>query len=86
MQKRYRIAAASKTEVCSFNDPRTKTFRKPTVIVGGSRDQFFADAMVEVRVRGAGIKTAIFEGETHMVPIERARAVKQIVSDFFGSG
>ncbi|RYD83360.1 MAG: alpha/beta hydrolase [Verrucomicrobiaceae bacterium] len=57
-------------------------FRTPTVIVGGSRDQFFADAMVEVRVRGPGIKTAIFEGETHMVPIERARAVKQIVSDF----
>jgi pimeloyl-ACP methyl ester carboxylesterase len=60
-------------------------FRMSTMIVGGSRDQFFADAMAEARVRAPEIKTAIFEGETHMVPVERARVVKQIVSDFFGS-
>jgi pimeloyl-ACP methyl ester carboxylesterase len=58
-------------------------FRTPTIIIGGSRDQYFAEAMAEVRVRATEIKTAIFEGETHMVPVERARAVQQIVSDFF---
>lgn len=61
-------------------------FRVSTMIVGGSRDQFFADAIVEVRLLDPGIKTTFFEGETHMIPLERARAVKQIVSDFFSSG
>ena len=60
-------------------------YRTPTIIIGGSRDQFFAESMAEARVRAPEIKTAIFEGETHMVPVERARAVKQIVADFFGS-
>ncbi|WEZ82634.1 hypothetical protein P6U16_16495 [Rhizobium sp. 32-5/1] len=56
----------------------------PTIIIGGSRDQFFAEAMVEAHAYAPNLKTAIFEGETHMFPIERAKAVKKIVSGFLG--
>ena len=56
-----------------------KRLGKPEVI------RRYLEAMVEARVRTPNIKTSIFEGETHMVPVERAKAVKQIVSDFFSS-
>ncbi|WP_376778091.1 alpha/beta fold hydrolase [Rhizobium laguerreae] len=59
--------------------------RTPTIVVGGSRDQFFAEAMAEAHVSTPDIETSIFENETHMVPIERAKEVKQIISDFFSS-
>lgn len=58
----------------------------PMFIVGGTRDQFFAAAIVEASVRAPNIKTFLFEGETHMVPIERAKSVKRMVSDFLSSG
>lgn len=57
----------------------------PTLIIGGSRDQFFSEAMVKTRGGASGLTTSIFQGETHMVPVERASAVKRIVSDFFNS-
>lgn len=57
----------------------------PTLLIGGSRDQFFAEPMVEVSVRMPHVATSIFERETHMVPIERAKAVKQAVSAFLRS-
>jgi pimeloyl-ACP methyl ester carboxylesterase len=47
-----------------------------TLVIGGSRDQFFGDGMLErtaAAVPNASI--ALFAGETHMVPVERTRAV-----------
>lgn len=63
----------------------SEAFHTSTIIIRGSRDQFFSEAMLETRAGASGITSSIFEGETHMVPVERARAVKQIVSDFFSS-
>ncbi|HEX4954653.1 MAG TPA: alpha/beta hydrolase [Thermoanaerobaculia bacterium] len=47
-----------------------------TLILGGSRDQFFGDGMLE-RTAAAlpNASLALFPGETHMLPVERARAV-----------
>jgi pimeloyl-ACP methyl ester carboxylesterase len=47
-----------------------------TLVIGGSQDQFFGDGMLE-RTAAAVPKSSLvlFPGETHMVPIERARAV-----------
>lgn len=53
-----------------------------TLIIGGSRDQFFADTM---RIASQTIPTARlvqFEGETHMVPVERARDVRAELARF----
>jgi pimeloyl-ACP methyl ester carboxylesterase len=46
----------------------------PTLLVGGTQDQFFAEAMREAAIRLPHIKTLLLEKETHMVPIERAKA------------
>lgn len=53
----------------------------PTLIVGGSRDQFFAEAMVEAASRNC-VRVTILEGDTHMAPIESAAAVKRSIADF----
>ncbi|MBP2448354.1 alpha/beta fold hydrolase [Rhizobium leguminosarum] len=57
----------------------------PTLVIVGSRDPFFAEAVVEAGIRAPNLQTSMFEGETHMVPVERDKAVKQIVSTFLGS-
>ncbi|WP_137157350.1 alpha/beta hydrolase [Rhizobium sp. FKL33] len=54
----------------------------PTLMIGGSRDQFFAAAMMEASARFPHIEASIFPGETHMVPIERTREVRQVTAAF----
>ena len=55
----------------------------PCLIVGGTRDQFFGDGMPQ---RTAALlphaTLELFEGETHMLPIERARHVARIIRAF----
>jgi pimeloyl-ACP methyl ester carboxylesterase len=47
-----------------------------TLVIGGSRDQFFGDGMLERTAAAvADASLVLFPGETHMVPIERGRAV-----------
>jgi pimeloyl-ACP methyl ester carboxylesterase len=57
----------------------------PTTIIGGGRDQFFGESIVEAGVYAPHIRTSIFEGGTHMVPVECARVVKKLLSDLLGS-
>ena len=54
-----------------------------TLVVGGSADQFFGDGQME-RTAAAipGAQLALFEGETHMVPVEKSRAVAAKIRDF----
>lgn len=55
----------------------------PCLLVGGTRDQFFGDGMQQrtaALLPHATLK--LFEGETHMLPIERARHVARIVRTF----
>ena len=47
-----------------------------TLIIGGSRDQFFGDGMLERTAAAVpNASLVVLPGETHMVPVERAGAV-----------
>jgi pimeloyl-ACP methyl ester carboxylesterase len=47
-----------------------------TLVIGGSQDQFFGDGMLERTAAAVpNASLVLFPGETHMVPVERARAV-----------
>jgi pimeloyl-ACP methyl ester carboxylesterase len=59
-----------------------RTLYAPTLIIAGSRDQFFADAIEEAGASIQDVRLSVFEGETHMVPVERAAAVKQALETF----
>lgn len=54
-----------------------------TLVLGGSRDQFFGDGMFEATAAALpSASLVLFPGETHMVPVERARAVAAEVRAF----
>jgi pimeloyl-ACP methyl ester carboxylesterase len=54
-----------------------------TLIVGGTRDQFFdVEAMNETARSIPAARLELFRNETHMLPIERARDVARVVSGF----
>jgi len=47
-----------------------------TLVIGGSQDQFFGDGMIERTATALpNASLALFSRETHMVPVERPRAV-----------
>ncbi|HYD14916.1 MAG TPA: alpha/beta hydrolase [Hyphomicrobium sp.] len=55
----------------------------PTLVVGGSDDQFFgAGVFRETAAMIAGARLALFDRETHMLPLERADAVAQELRRF----
>lgn len=55
----------------------------PTLIVGGTRDQFFdRGALEETAAAIASAKLVLVEGETHMLPIERPHVVSQAIATF----
>jgi pimeloyl-ACP methyl ester carboxylesterase len=71
-----------------FGDDATWLTRiqAPTLVVGGTRDPFFdVEAMAETARLIARSQLKLFEGETHMLPVERARAVAKIVNAFLES-
>jgi pimeloyl-ACP methyl ester carboxylesterase len=47
----------------------------PVLIIGGSADQFFGGMFEPTAAAIPNATLAVFDGETHMVPVERARAV-----------
>lgn len=59
--------------------------KTPTLIVGGSEDQFFGEAMQEAAAGIGKAELHLLAGETHMVPIERAADVAAIVTAFLNS-
>lgn len=61
-------------------------FRTPTLIIGGSRDQFFAEAIVEAASRECGIRVTLLDGETHMAPVERTTTIKRSIDLFLSHG
>jgi len=57
--------------------------RARTLIVGGTKDQFFdVAAMSETARLIPTAQLKLFEGETHMLPVERARDVAKTVASF----
>jgi pimeloyl-ACP methyl ester carboxylesterase len=60
-----------------------RAIRARTLIVGATRDPFFdVEAMEETARLIAGAQLKLFEGETHMLPVERARDVAKVVRAF----
>lgn len=54
-----------------------------TLIVGGTRDPFFdVDAMAETARLIPSTQLKLFDGETHMLPLERPRDVGRVVREF----
>ncbi|MBW9064101.1 alpha/beta hydrolase [Rhizobium herbae] len=60
-----------------------KSVTADTLIIGGSRDQFFAGTMPMAAQAIPAAKLVMFDGETHMVPVERAGKVKAQLAAFF---
>jgi pimeloyl-ACP methyl ester carboxylesterase len=58
-----------------------KLFAK-ALVIGGSRDQFFGETIRLTSQAIPNAKLEIFEEETHMVPIERAKEVKTLLAEF----
>jgi pimeloyl-ACP methyl ester carboxylesterase len=56
--------------------------RARSLIVAGSLDQFFGDAIDEAGACIPHARLSVFKGETHMVPIERGNAVKRALTTF----
>ncbi|WP_210485173.1 alpha/beta fold hydrolase [Microvirga antarctica] len=55
----------------------------PTLVIGGTADQFFgAHVFEETAKLIPGARLALFEGETHMLPIERSADVAKAIEDF----
>jgi pimeloyl-ACP methyl ester carboxylesterase len=62
---------------------RLGCIRARTLIVGGTRDQFFdVEAYRETADMIPAAQLKLFEKETHMLPVERARAVAQATARF----
>jgi len=59
----------------------------PTLVIGGTADQFF-DTQVFQETAGMipGARLALFEGETHMLPVERSGDVAGAVAAFLAEG
>jgi pimeloyl-ACP methyl ester carboxylesterase len=59
----------------------------PTLVIGGTADQFFGTRVFE-EIAGMipGARVALFEGETHMLPIERSGDVAGAVAAFLAEG
>lgn len=65
----------------------TRRIAAPTLVVGGTADQFFGTHVFEATARMIpGARVALFEGETHMLPIERSGDVAAAVSAFLAEG
>jgi pimeloyl-ACP methyl ester carboxylesterase len=56
--------------------------KAPTLVVGGSDDQFFGGVMGETAAGIAGAQLRLLPGETHMAPVERRRDIAAFVGGF----
>jgi len=69
--------------VLEAGDANVEAVRAPTLIVGGSGDQFFGDGVMhEAAARIPAARVELLDGETHMAPVERAGAVAAAIARF----
>lgn len=53
------------------------------MIIGGSADQYFDVAAFEETARRIPVaRLELFDGETHMLPVERRRDVARVLAEF----
>jgi pimeloyl-ACP methyl ester carboxylesterase len=75
--------AAVAAEDFSGDRERLARIRASTLIVGGTRDQFFdVTAFEETAEMIPSAELRLFDRETHMLPVERARGVAQATTRF----
>jgi pimeloyl-ACP methyl ester carboxylesterase len=73
--------------VFARNSDFAKRVTAPTLVVGGTADQYFDRQVFEETARMIpGARVELFEGETHMLPIERSRDVASAVAAFLNEG
>jgi pimeloyl-ACP methyl ester carboxylesterase len=66
-----------------LNGELARRIAAPTLVIGGSDDQLFgAEVFRETAEMIAGARLALFQRETHMLPLERARAVAAEIRGF----
>jgi pimeloyl-ACP methyl ester carboxylesterase len=66
-----------------WNGEFARRIAAPTLVIGGSEDQLFgAEVFSETANMIAGARLALFERETHMLPLERAEAVAAEIRAF----
>jgi pimeloyl-ACP methyl ester carboxylesterase len=66
-----------------LNGELARRISAPTLVIGGSEDQLFgAEVFRETAEMIAGARLALFQRETHMLPLERARAVAAEIRGF----
>ncbi len=69
------------------NASYARRIRVPVLVVGATEDQFFdAEAYRETARLIPGARLHLFAAETHMVPLERARDVRAVITGFLGDG
>lgn len=59
-----------------------RDIRAKTMVIGGTRDQFFSVAEFKVTAETLGAELRLFDNETHMLPVERKGDVAKIVKEF----
>lgn len=63
--------------------PDLAAIHAPTFVIGGAKDQFFGDGVMEELAAGvAAGQLRVLGGETHMAPIERAAAFRSSIAAF----
>lgn len=69
------------------NSEFAKRITAPTLVVGGSADQFFGSGVFEETAKLiAGARIMLYKGETHMLPIERSGDVADAIAAFLADG
>jgi pimeloyl-ACP methyl ester carboxylesterase len=64
-----------------LDEDRLGRITATTLVVAGTRDQLFGDVPGQTAALVPNAELALFPGETHMVPVERRRAVAARVRD-----
>lgn len=65
--------------------PPTEQIQAPTLVIGGSHDQFFGEGMMEETARSiTDARLELLHGETHMAPVERANDMTIAIGNFLG--
>ena len=66
--------------------PELSAIAARTLVIGGSEDQFFGGgAMHETAAAISSARIELLQGETHMAPVERARAVAAVIGRFLAT-
>lgn len=81
------VLAAFRSLFYTDNFSRNRAFaeriRVPTLLIGGTRDQYFGTAPFRETAEAIpDCRLELLEGEAHLLPIERSRSVRAFIAEF----